>query len=58
VQKLCTKCKQLKSLDNFTKNRTQKDGLDYVCKSCHRIYERRPERKKEQNNYSKHSNTD
>ena len=32
--KLCRLCKQQKSLDSFPKNKSQKDGLHYYCKSC------------------------
>lgn len=36
--KLCTKCKILKSLNNFVKNKLQNDGLHYICKECHKVY--------------------
>lgn len=32
--KKCGQCKLLKTLDNFTKDRRQKDGLDRRCKQC------------------------
>lgn len=32
--KKCVSCKEIKSNENFYKNRTRKDGLDYFCKSC------------------------
>lgn len=32
--KVCNKCNSLKSLDSFCKDRTKKDGLHTVCKSC------------------------
>lgn len=32
--KLCSKCKQLKSLDFFSKCKSNKDGLQYHCKPC------------------------
>jgi hypothetical protein len=34
--KLCTKCKQLLSLDNFTKDKTKKDWYYSSCKSCNK----------------------
>ncbi len=36
--KTCTKCNIEKSLDNFVKNKRQKDGYHYVCKECHLLY--------------------
>lgn len=32
--KLCTRCRELKSLTDFGKNRSNKDGLQTHCKSC------------------------
>jgi hypothetical protein len=32
--KICTKCQVSKSLTEFHKNRTRKDGLNEQCKSC------------------------
>jgi len=32
--KTCTKCKQLKSLDNFHKDKSRKDNLHCWCKDC------------------------
>ena len=36
--KLCSKCKILKPLENFSKNKTTKDGYSYWCKICRKIY--------------------
>ena len=36
--KKCTKCGENKPLTEFRKDRTRKDGLQYVCKSCNRKY--------------------
>ena len=36
--KPCTKCKEVKPLTEFRKNRNYKDGLTYWCKSCHKLY--------------------
>ena len=36
--KTCTKCNIEKPLDNFVKNKRQKDGYHYVCKECHKTY--------------------
>lgn len=32
--KVCNKCRLSKPLSNFCINRTQKDGLNYICRSC------------------------
>lgn len=32
--KRCSKCKQIKPLSEFSKNRTKLDGLNYQCKTC------------------------
>ena len=32
--KICSLCKETKSLDSFGKNKLQEDGLHYYCKSC------------------------
>jgi len=47
--KQCTKCKQIKELKDFTKNKRHNDGLNYRCKNCNNIYER----KYRQNSHSK-----
>ena len=36
--KVCGKCREAKPLDQFTVNRSRKDGLNGYCKSCHRDY--------------------
>jgi hypothetical protein len=36
--KTCTDCKLNLSLDNFSKNKQKKDGLNYRCKTCQKIY--------------------
>lgn len=36
--KKCSDCKQQKTLDNFTKNKSNKDGLKSICKECVRVY--------------------
>jgi hypothetical protein len=54
LTKICGNCKELKSLDNFSKNNSKKDGLDYRCRSCLSIikknkYKDNPNRYKESN---------
>jgi hypothetical protein len=36
--KVCSKCKQEKLLDLFTKNKSRPDGKDDYCKVCKRAY--------------------
>lgn len=36
--KLCSKCKELKPLEEFASNKSNKDGLQYSCKVCQRRY--------------------
>lgn len=34
--KRCSTCNETKTLDKFTKNKSQKDGLSYTCKQCNK----------------------
>lgn len=34
--KCCSKCKQLKELSEFYKNKTKKDGYSGLCRLCHK----------------------
>jgi hypothetical protein len=36
--KICSKCKQLKSLDNFYKFNRGKNGFESQCKTCKKKY--------------------
>jgi hypothetical protein len=36
--KKCNTCLEIKSFQNFAKNKRQKDGHHYVCKSCRKEY--------------------
>lgn len=36
MTKKCTKCRTIKPLESFYKNRTHRDGFHTVCKSCHK----------------------
>ena len=40
MKKRCTKCKQLRLLSEFTKNKNAKDGLQWTCKPCAKKYYR------------------
>ena len=35
--KTCSKCKQIKPITDFSKNKTNSDGLQHLCKSCESI---------------------
>ena len=53
--KLCTKCKTTKPLDSFSKNKASKDGVQRLCKPCHRAsvclsQKRHPEAKRARQN--------
>ena len=50
--KRCNKCKIDKSLSDFSKDKTKKDGLQYICKSCHKQY-RINNKGKQYNKFSK-----
>ena len=36
--KKCTKCKTPLSLGEFTRNKSTKDGLNFWCKSCQKVW--------------------
>jgi len=36
--KICAKCDRRKSVGSFTKNASEKDGLNHSCKRCHSEY--------------------
>ena len=38
MTKQCGKCKEIKLLKYFNKNKTTKDGHNTWCKNCHNIY--------------------
>ena len=37
-EKKCTGCDGIKSISNFHKNKSKKDGLSSYCKSCSKEY--------------------
>lgn len=37
--KKCSKCKQPKPIEDFYRNRYQKDGVDSYCKPCRKVYD-------------------
>jgi len=41
MEKKCTKCEVVKSLDEFTKDKYKKDGKSYLCKSCKVVYSKK-----------------
>lgn len=38
MNKICNKCNTAKDLSKFNKDRTKKDGHEYTCKECKKIY--------------------
>ena len=49
--KQCSKCKQWKSLDNFTNSKKYKDGLNCQCRQCTKQY--RDQHKEQRKEYNK-----
>lgn len=41
TKKKCSHCGKVKPRSEFGKNTRAKDGLDYACKPCRRIYNRK-----------------
>lgn len=39
ISKRCSKCKEIKPISEFHKNKVRKDGLQGYCKPCKKIYE-------------------
>jgi len=46
LTKKCPHCLQVKSVNDFCKNRTNKDGLQSECKTCSATYQRARQEKK------------
>lgn len=40
-EKICSVCKNTKSIDNFTKCKTNKDGYNSYCKDCRKILDKK-----------------
>jgi len=53
--KKCTKCRETKTLDCFSKNKNKKDGLECQCKDCKSKYyfENKAERSQKGKEYYK-----
>lgn len=51
--KQCSKCSELKSFDQFGKNKTRIDGYEYWCKQCKSTYPKSKEWFKANPNYFK-----
>ena len=49
--KRCTKCKETKKVEEFSKDASCKDGLHWWCKECIRQYNQRPEQKERVRQY-------
>lgn len=48
--KICTTCKEEKKINQFHKDRTNKDGRDYTCKDCNKKANRKYNFKFKNNN--------
>lgn len=51
MNKQCKKCKQDKSILDFYKAKSNKDGLTSLCKPCEIIHKNTPKRRKSKKNY-------
>lgn len=38
--KVCSKCNQIKTISEFTKNKAKKDGYNNYCKDCNKEYQK------------------
>ena len=38
MKKRCSNCKKTKDLNDFNKNRSKKDGRQYRCRECQKLY--------------------
>ena len=52
--KKCTKCGEVKPLDEFSKNSRNNDGLNYRCRECDAVYQRewRSKNREKQSEYN------
>jgi hypothetical protein len=41
TEKKCSECNELKSLDNFSRDKSRKDGVDAYCKPCRYLKNRK-----------------
>lgn len=48
MKKKCSNCKKNKTSDDFFKDKTNKDGFAYKCKSCFKIYKDKSKDKKKE----------
>jgi hypothetical protein len=51
--KQCTRCKQIKNIIEFTKDKYNSDGLDNWCKDCKRIWQSSKRGKEAMNRYNR-----
>jgi len=52
ISKRCSRCKEIKSLSEFHRDKSQKDGLKSYCKSCHKAYNQSERNKAYQKSYA------
>ena len=50
MEKKCNKCGEVKCLDEFNNDKYRKDGKDFKCKICYKIYRNRNKKKYNQSN--------
>jgi hypothetical protein len=50
MEKKCNKCGEVKCLDEFNNDKYRKDGKDFKCKTCYKIYRNRNKKKYNQSN--------
>lgn len=48
--KRCSCCRKFKPMDDFSKNKSNKDGYDHMCKPCRVKRSQRTRTEKEKNN--------
>lgn len=53
IYKQCTKCKGIKLIHNFCKNKNTKDKINSICRLCQKEYDKQPHILKKKNNYAK-----
>ena len=50
MNKICRFCCEILTINHFTKNITNKDGLSNMCKNCGSVYRRMLEERKHKQN--------
>lgn len=53
TSKVCTRCKEIKPVAEFSKHSSREDGLQPCCKVCNKEYRSKPEVEQRRKEYSK-----